>query len=112
MQITHEIQFIHDYEKDAEGVWHYTCTSRKIGTLYFNGKPFEELRVVLVGSTEKPGDDYEYVGQIMDDDGKEYSLYALWTVPEPDRSENVWKKFVEEGKPRFSPAMPEDIKPF
>lgn len=111
MQITAKIEFIYDYEKDAEGVWHHTRTSKKIGTLYLNGKPFEELRGVLVDSTEKPGDDYEYVGQIRQDDGKEYSLYALWTVPEPDRSENTWKEFAEEGKPRFAPARPEDIKP-
>lgn len=112
MQITANIQFIYDYEKDSEGVWHYTRTSKKIGTLYFNGKPFEELRGVLTDSTEKPGDDYEYVGQIRYDDGREYSLYALWAVPETDRSEKAWKEFVEEGKPRFVPARPEDIKPF
>lgn len=112
MQITANIQFIYDYEKDAEGVWNYTRTSKKIGTLYFNGKPFEELRGVLVDSTEKLGDDYEYVGQIRHDDGKEYSLYALWTVPEPYLSEKAWKEFAEEGKPRFVPARPEDIKPF
>lgn len=112
MQITANIQFIYDYEKDAGGVWHQTRTSKKIGTLYFNGKPFEELRGVLVDSAEKPGDDYEYVGQIRQDDGKEYSLYVLWAVPEPDRSEKAWKEFVEAGKPRFVPARPEDIKPF